>query len=179
MKFLLLPRNIHMCSIIKHMSLLFLWLLLIFTTSLWCDLYIYKIHMNCNRNDKLYFGNMFAKSLQQDIGVIFLIQFAMKNLKTLGMFFSIMYRDKGVVWKLLERIRTSFSNWAHRHIKMHKPRKEGSQVFGANWCMNKPWTCKGHYNLDLGGVTNLLRIIHFYISSRKLHWNDTFLETFK
>jgi hypothetical protein len=66
--------------------------------------------MNRNHDDKLYFGNMFAKSLQQDIGVMFLIQFAMKNLKTLGMFFNIMHQDKRVVWELLERIRTSFSN---------------------------------------------------------------------
>jgi hypothetical protein len=38
--------------------------------------------------------------------------------------------------------------------------KKVVNVFGANWCMNKPWTCKAHYNLDLGGVTNLLLIIH-------------------
>ncbi len=58
-------------------------------------------------------------------------------------------------------------------LKCTNQEKKVINVFGANWCMNKPWTCKAHYNLNLGGVTNLLLYNTFYISSQRLHWNDT------
>ncbi len=62
-----------------------------------------------------------------------------KDLKTLGLFFRSSHLwVRGGLWKLWDGIRTSFSNQAHGHIKMHKSRKNVNLCI---WNQIGSWIC--------------------------------------